>query len=902
MSDLIREISGSDFKKTPFQVLIQLDRYTVKELDTSKLQIGDVVVAVYDDSNPDKVQKDFGRVTALRGEEVSFQGEITGQEHTVPIRRVYIPLDWKWADSVDRMVQGAMSIDFHYALMRDEEYEGRLRDALYNERIVPGGRIQASLGANEKYRKDLNLTAYNCYVIPSPEDSRKGILETLSIMSEIMARGGGVGINLSTLRPKYAKVYGVNGTSSGSVSWGGVYSYVTGLIEQGGSRRGALMLQLHITHPDILDFIKIKRQKGQIENANLSVQITSEFMAAVEADEDWKLIYPDTTHPKYGELWASKIRDIHEWLVEGLPVEIHKTVKAREIFDLLVECAWAAAEPGFVVYDRMNDGEMPPTQKLIKVDNPDGRELYQLNPKVPDPVAVPWNNTYYYQKNVSTNPCGEVPLPAFGICNLLHLNLAEFFDPKTNGVRWELLKQTIHDTVRLADNIIDYTPYHFKENRKVQKEQRRIGMGTMGLADLLIDMGLRYGSEASLVFIDKLYEFIKNEAYRASAFLAKSRGKFPTFDTRMLEARIPSSLAPDVKELIKAYGLRNSHLLTQAPTGTTATKTGRNGYSVGTGIEPFFALEWKRTSRMATAIEFLGKAKEWRDAHPLSDLPGYFVSAMGREADGSPQITPQDHINIQAMIQKHNDAAISKTINVPNEFTKEQTAELFKYGFQQGLIGLTVYRDGSRDEQVLEVEKAEAPVVKEKLCKEKKFYKRPIRLTGETVKTPTPFGKAYVTVNRNQDDEIEEMFIKLGKTGADIAAISDGLAIALTGMLSPRISHLGQAEKVQWLIKKFRGISGANVVGFGPHRVESLPDAIAKVLQQVTQDEVRDNVSTTSEEYDTSPIDSQNVSLSHAEPTSTDLCPSCGMSTFVRQDGCYTCLPDLGGCGYSKCA
>jgi ribonucleoside-diphosphate reductase alpha chain len=308
---------------------------------------------------------------------------------------------------------------------------------------------------------------------------------------------------------------------------------------------------------------------------------------------------------------------------------------------------------------------------------------------------------------------------------------------------------------------------------------------------------------------------------------------------------------------------------------------------------------------MATASEFLGKAKKWLEANPGQELPEYFVSAMGREVDGSPQITPLDHINIQAAIQKHNDAAISKTINVPNDFTKEQTAELFSFGFKQGLIGLTIYRDGSRNEQVLEVEKAEkveAPVVELNSCtckcKEKKFYKRPTRLSGETVKTPTPFGKAYVTVNRNQDNEIEEMFIKLGKTGADIAAIADGLAIALTGVLSPRISHLGQAEKIDWLIKKFQGISGANVVGFGPNRVESLPDAIAKVLQQVTENNVGENISPTSEEYDTVPSQDHN----HGMTISTDLCPSCGMSTFIRQDGCYMCLPDLGGCGYSRCA
>jgi ribonucleoside-diphosphate reductase alpha chain len=911
---LVNEVYGEKFKKTPFQVLIQLDRYTIKELDTSKLQVGDVIVGVYDDSDPDYPKKDFGLVTALRGEFISFFGEMTGQEYTIPIRRIYIPIDWKWSDSVERMVKGATWIDYHFMLEHDKNYERKLRDSLFNERLVPGGRIQASLGAYEAYRKDLNLTAYNCYVIPSPEDSRKGILETLSQMSEIMARGGGVGINISTLRPKYAKVLGVNGTSSGAVSWGGVYSYVTGLIEQGGSRRGALMLQLHCTHPDIFTFINVKRQKGQIENANLSVQMTEEFIQAVENDDDWHLIFPDTRHPEY-EGWASTYKDIHDWLEAGLPVEIYQTVKARGIFETLAESAWASGEPGFVVYDRMNEGRMSPTQRLIKQDSTDSRELYISNPKVPDSNVIPWNNTYYYQKNVAMNPCGEQSLTPWGICNLVHLNLSEFYDANTKDVNWPLLAESVHIAVRFADNVINYTPYPFKENEKVQKEQRRIGMGTMGLADLLIDLGLRYGSPESLVLIEKLYSFIKNEAYRASALLAKMRCKFDTYDEKLLSARIPASLDDDVKELISKYGLRNSHLLTQAPTGTTATKTGRRGYSVGTGVEPFFALEWTRTSRMSTSKDFLGKAKDWLDEHPGQELPDYFVSAMGKNLDGTPQITPTQHIDVQAAIQRHNDSCISKTINVPNDFSVKDAGFLYIYGFKAGVVGLTLYRDGSREVQVLNTYNEKDQELTEELkeayqnyvvrelpvepSQEKKFYKRPKRLKGETIKTPTPFGKAYVTVNCNDDDEIEEVFIKLGKTGADIAAISDGLAIALTGMISPRLNNLTQKEKVEWLIKKFRGISGANVVGFGPNRVESLPDAIAKVLQEITQTVVTPLY----EEYDVTVHGGPTEMLKvYKEPTSTDLCPICGMSTFVRQDGCYTCFPDLGGCGYSKCS
>lgn len=405
MSELIKELYGKDFNKTPFQVLLQLDRYTVKELDTTKTKVGDIIVGVYDDSNPDYPQKDFGRVTAIDGDKITFKGEMTQSEYTVHRRRIMLPLDPKWEDAVDRYTKGSMAIEEKYQQKDRYDYEKRIKKALYNEEVVPGGRIQASIGGFEKFAKDLNLTAYNCYVIPSPKDSRKGIMETLTTMTEIMSRGGGVGINISTLRPKYAKVYGVNGTSSGSVSWGGLYSYVTGLIEQAGSRRGALMLQIHITHPDVRDFITVKREMGKITNANLSVQITKEFMEAVENDADWNLIYPDTTHPDYDDKWGSEYLDIHDWLNDGLPVEVYETVKAKEIYDLIIESAWASAEPGFVIYDNMNDGRMTPTQLLSKLED---SSLHVLNRAVaPVEKVVPWNNTYYYQKNVCTNPCGE---------------------------------------------------------------------------------------------------------------------------------------------------------------------------------------------------------------------------------------------------------------------------------------------------------------------------------------------------------------------------------------------------------------------------------------------------------------------------------------------------------------
>lgn len=906
MSELIKELYGEEIKKAPFQVLIHLDRYTVKELDLTKAKIGDVVVAVVDDSNPDFPKKDFGKLTNIEDDVFTFTGEVTQKAYSVHRRHIQLPLDPKWEDSVDRFVKGSMAVENTYKQKDKKAYAKRMYKWLHGEKVVPGGRIQASIGSLEKFGKDLNLTAYNCFVVPSPQDSRKGIMETLTIMTEIMSRGGGVGINISTLRPKYAKVYGVNGTSSGSVSWGGLYSYVTGLIEQAGSRRGALMLQLHDTHPDIREFITVKRTMGKITNANLSIQITKEFMKAVELDADWNLMYPDTKHPEYDAKWATEYLDIHDWLNAGLPVEIYDTIKARELYDLIIESAHAAAEPGFVIYDNMNDGKMTPTQLLSPITSNDAT-LYVLNKAVlPVEKVQPWNNTFYYQKNVCTNPCGEQPLPQYGICNLIHINLAEMYDEKTGEVKWDELKEVVHDTVRFADNVIDYTKYFLEENEKVQKGQRRIGMGTLGLHDLLLEVGLRYGSDESIVFIDTLYAFIKNEAYRASAFLAKERGAFPMYDERILEARVPASLDEDVKDLIRQHGLRNSHLLTQAPTGTTGTKTGKRGFSVSTGIEPFFAISWTRESRMGSTVDYLGKAKEYLEKTGKDVLPDYFVSAMGVNADGSPEITPREHVKVQSAIQKHNDSAISKTTNAPNNYTIEQTADLYAYGVEMDLVGITIYRDGSRDVQVLSAHKDEDKkeeakvVVSETTTKETPaFYRRPKVLDGKTFKTQTPFGKAYLIVNRHpEQNNIEEIFINLGKTGADIAAIADGLAIALTGMLSPRISNLSEEEKVNWIIKKFKGITGQTSVGFGPNRVDSLPDAIAKVFIEMVQGQVSDEElakpETVTETPTATPVKKTNMS-------SVDICPECGKATFVKQDGCMTCLPDLGGCGASKC-
>lgn len=271
-----------------------------------------------------------------------------------------------------------------------------------------------------------------------------------------MSRGGGVGINLSSLRPHYAYVKGVNGRSSGSVSWGGLYDFATGLIEQGGSRRGALMLILNVWHPDVLEFIGAKRTMGRITNANISVGVTDDFMEAVKADGDWDLVFPDTNHPDYDNGWGG---DLNQWRAKGRPVIVYKTVKARQIWDSIIENAWASAEPGVFFVDRYNK----------------------------------MSNSWYYAPVLCTNPCGEQGLPAWGVCNLGALNLGKFV--QEGDVLWDELGMAVRYAIRFLDDVIDTTPYFFEENRQQQTKERRVGLGGMGLAEMLIQLGLRYGSQ-----------------------------------------------------------------------------------------------------------------------------------------------------------------------------------------------------------------------------------------------------------------------------------------------------------------------------------------------------------------------------------------------------------------------
>src|SRR5215467_2617154 len=619
---------------------IFLDRYALKDMRKRTLSAGDLVIVCVDVKTG---QREIGEVRTIEG----GSGRVTvdlrnGSSVECLNEHVSKPIETEPEQMMERVARGIAAVESEYA----SEWYARFRWLLNGWKFVPAGRILTAAGTDQQ------LTFYNCYVIPSPKDSRRGIVDTLSQMMEIMSRGGGVGINVSSLRARHTYVKGVNGRSSGYVSWGALYSFVTGLIEQGGSRRGALMLILNCWHPDVLEFINSKREMGKITNANISVGITDRFMDAVEKDADWDLVFPDTSEPDYENSWDG---NLDKWQAAGKPVITYKTVRARQMWNMIVESAWSSAEPGVFFLERANK----------------------------------MSNSWYYDSGYlgCTNPCGEQPLPGFGVCNLGAVNLSKFV--VDGEVAWEDLGKTVRYAVRFLDNVIDATPYFFDENYAQQKSERRVGLNTMGLAEMLIRLGIRYGSEESVQFIDRLYRFISTEAYHASAEIASEKGPFPLFDSeKFLESGYMKSLPEDVRQAVSEKGARNVTLLTQAPNGTIGTMVGTS-----TGIEPFYSWSYYRTSRLGKHEERVGVVEEWQQTHPGEPLPGYFVTAM--------DLAPEEHVKVQAVIQRWVDSSISKTCNLPQSYTVAQTREIYEQLYRLGCKGGTIYRDGSRDTQVL---------------------------------------------------------------------------------------------------------------------------------------------------------------------------------------------------------
>ena len=736
--------------------------------------------------------------------------------------------------------------------------------AMEGFKFVPAGRILSGAGTGYE------VTFFNCYVIPSPKDSRQGIMENITHTVEIQARGGGVGINLSSLRPHGARVKKVNGTSSGPVSWAKLYSAANhDVIQQGGSRRGALMLMLHDWHPDVIEFIHAKEDGVSIPGANLSVCVSDKFMEAVQKDEEWVTVFPDVSDPEYDEKWDGVLEN---WTEMGKPVIEYTRMPAREIWDQICTSAWKSAEPGLHFLERSNK----------------------------------WGNTWYFEKLLSTNPCGEQPLGEWAVCNLGAMNLSAFVDD-AGKFDYEDLDAKVRVAMRFMDNVVDANYYFWEENEKKAKEIRRTGIGTMGLGDALIKMKLAYGSDEAQPVIEKIYKTIRDSSYDTSSDLAAEKGSFPMFDSeKYLQGHFIKQLPQPIRSKIQNQGIRNAVILTQAPTGTTSLLAG-----VSSGIEPVFDFKFTRKDRIGEHVIYHPLYETWMKENPGAERPHYFV--------GANDMSPMDHVKVQALIQGYTDSSISKTANAPFEFTIEQVKELYMEAYKLGCKGVTFFRDGSRTAVLThgDDKKEEPKVEMNSATTQDTVVSRPMILRGRTYKMQTPVGEGFITINRDEQDNPFEVFITVGKGGMHTMADAEamGRLVSLSLRLARSASNADPKTVAQKISAQLRGIGGASHVGFGKDRVMSLADAIAKALAEdlaITAENPSEKIETVplnlTIETEAAAIPTVNSGtddvvgvqvplLSDSTQKTADLCPECGQASFVFEEGCKKCY----SCGYSMC-
>lgn len=748
---------------------------------------------------------------------------LTLTEHGLVVARdrYFLPNENSWTDVARRVARAVASVEKTKAARA--EWEEKFFHVINEGYFLPGGRVLRGAGAGYAVN-----TLYNCFHLPlAPDDltvgrdSLQSILDTIKRVCFIAAAGGGVGVTISALRPRGSEIRGTGGISLGAVAWLDVFDAAVATLTQSGSRRAALLILLHDWHPDIEEYIGAKLDTTRLQHMNLSVAVSDEFIRAVKEDREWQLVFPDTTHPQYDEVWDGNLQ---RWRELGYPVRVYKTIKARELWSKICHSAWQSAEPGLVFLDRAN-----------ALNNVPGEYIS------------------------GCNACAEQVLPEWGVCNLGSLNLNALSDNYGN-IDLHLLTHTIKVAVRLLDNVIDLSPYPYPEIERRQKQTRRIGLGTMGLADLLLKQKLRYGSSESLVFIDQLYRRIANEAYKASAELARERGPAPAYDPAMLERPFLQKLDKETLALVGQNGLRNCVLLSAPPTGTTSIVAGASS-----GIEPIFAFEYERHDRLGVHKVVHPLYKKWRAEHQDEPLPEWFVTAH--------DISLEEHIRVQAAIQNWVDASISKTLNAPSTITPEEVERAFLLAYDLGLKTITFYREGSREgvlRKVKNEETAPRPVTQTP-----QRLPRPALLQGITGRMETPLGRAYITLNRLDDGTPYELFITIGKAGSDVGALTEAIA---------RLASLALRYRVPLaeIVRQLDGIGGRNAVRMGKTLIRSVPDAVAAFLRSLEQ----------AEESPAPDAPAAGSSVLKAE-----LCPECGTAALTRQEGCTLCL----NCGYTAC-
>jgi ribonucleoside-diphosphate reductase alpha chain len=648
-----------------------------------------------------------------------------------------------------------------------------------------------------------------CFVLPVG-DSMEEIFDAVKYTALIHKSGGGTGFSFSRVRPAHDVVRTTSGVSSGPISFMKVFDMATETIKQGGTRRGANMGILRVDHPDILKFIQCKTDQNHLTNFNISVGLTEAFMKAVEQGAPYPLI-----NPRNGE-------------VAG-------TLSAPEVFDRIVKQAWRNGEPGIVFLDRLNR------------DNP-----------TPHVGAIE-----------STNPCGEQPLLPYESCNLGSINLGIMV--KESQVDWDRLKKTVHLAVRFLDNVIELNKYPLPQIAGMTHANRKIGLGVMGWADMLIALGIPYKSEEAISLAERVMEFINREGHQASRNLAKERGAFPNFKGSTYDQRGEPPL-------------RNATVTTIAPTGTLSILA-----NASSGIEPIFAVSFVRQvldnntlvevnpqfEKIARGRGFFSPElmKEIAEHGSIGDLPE-IPADVRRLFVTAHDITPEDHIRMQAAFQKHTDNAVSKTVNFPRHATVEDVRQVFELAYRLGCKGVTIYRDGSRDQQVLstgrKAEETEAVAGNGK----KVARKRPMALKGWTYRMQTGCGPLYVTINEDEKG-LFELFTTMGKAGGCAASQSEAIG---------RMVSLAWRSGIQVhsVVKQLADISCHSQSGFGENRVRSCADAVAKAIHQHMSSNGRGE---------------REEEKVEKAPLFKGACPECG-GIVEHEGGCSVCH----ACGYSECA
>lgn len=729
-------------------------------------------------------------------------------------------------DLFKRVAKAIAEVDFKYGASGEESAREFYR-IMANFDFMPNSPTLMNAG-----RELGQLSA--CFVLPVG-DSIGEIFDAVKNTAVIHQTGGGTGFSFSRLRPKNDVVKTTMGKSSGPVSFMKVFNQSTEQVKQGGTRRGANMAILRVDHPDILEFIECKRDLSQMTNFNISVALTDKFMLALEKGEEYELI-----NPRDNSVWGQ--------------------LKAKDVFDKIVENAWRQGDPGIVFIDRMN-GDIP-VPKMGPIE--------------------------------ATNPCGEQPLESYGSCNLGSINLAKMVagDNSDMNVDYERLRRTVRIGVRFLDNVIDINKYPLPQIEETSKKLRRIGLGVMGFADMLVKLNVAYNSSEAVKLADEIMSFIHEEAWKMSRELAAKRGAFPEFANSVFAQR--------GEEMS-----RNAAITTVAPAGTVSIIS-----NCSSGIEPLFAVSYLREN-------VLGGDDVLIEVNPLFEKIAkqrgfYSESLMKKIAQkGSVQeimeipedirrvfvtshdISPEWHVRIQATFQKYVDSAVSKTVNFKHDATEDDVRKVYMLAYNLGCKGVTIYRDGCRDKQVLNIagtkdlQKKKTDNLDLSLVPERSIIipkERPKVLEGKTIKIETGEGDLFVTINQDEEGDPFELFATMGKSGGFSAAQTEAIGRLIS------LCFRSGIEPNQ-IIKQLKGIRSDKPIGFGSNRVLSSPDAIAKALEVYLRPPL--DLEFDKEDIVKIPIiTDEDVKKENNFST----CSECG-GMVEHESGCSVCHD----CGFSEC-